>query len=116
MILSMLLPDSIVVKLLYLLLPVLVVISSKFASLTILTVLEINVLRNLLASLTSFVAWSAAVVLASKKLEFNIDYSVLPVYYFIYSPLWTTICVLAFAKVVMYRAVDREIKPKDWKV
>ena len=116
MILCMLLPDSIVVKLLYLLLPVLVVMSSKFASFTILTVLEITVLRNLMASLTSFAAWSAAVVLASKKLEFRIDCSVLPIYYFIYSPLWTTICILAFVKVALYKVADREIELKDWKV
>ncbi len=116
MILSMLLPDNIVIKFFYLLLPLLVFISPKLASIVIMAIYEINAVRNLLILLASFVAWAVVMIALSKKFDYEIEAKVLPIYYFFYSPLWTFVSIITFAKVLVYKRLGKEIKLDDWKV
>ncbi len=115
-IISALLPESIVVKLAYLLLPAIAVVSSKLASVAILAVFELNLIRNLLVSIASFAAWSGFVAFSSRRFNFKIDYRVLPIYYFVYSPFWTFVCFISFIRVLFGRIMGKKVVPPDWKV
>ncbi len=116
MVLSMLLPDNIVIKFLYFLLPFLVFVSPKLASIVIMAVYEINAVRNLLILLASFFIWTLVMVILSRKLDYEIDVKVLPIYYFFYSPMWTFVSIITLAKVAIYRKLGKEIKLDNWKV
>ncbi len=113
---SLLFTESHITKLLYLILPFLALLSPKIASVTILAFYEIENLRNLIAGLASFTAWSVIILFASKSLDYRIDLKVLPIYYFIYSPLWTIICLLSLLRVVFAKIRGRKIELKDWVV
>ncbi len=73
-------------------------------------------LRNLVAGVASFIAWSALILRASKSLDYRVDVKVLPIYYFIYSPLWTMVCIISLLRVVFAKAAGRKIELKDWVV
>ncbi len=113
-ILSLLLPDSLILKLLYLLIPFMVFLSPKLLSLAMLMLFEIHTLKNLLVILLSFVIWSVTVTFLAKRFEYRIDCRLLPLYYFIYSPLWTMICITSFFKVLILKLLKKEIKVKRW--
>ncbi len=112
--LSLLLPDSLILKLLYFLLPLMVFLSPKLLSLTMLMLFEIHTIKNLLAILLSFIIWSSTMMFLARKLRYRIDYKLLPLYYFVYSPLWTMICITSFFRVLILKLFKKEIKVKHW--
>ncbi|MET1125050.1 MAG: glycosyltransferase family 2 protein [Archaeoglobaceae archaeon] len=112
---ALVLPDTIVLKLLYILLPLLLLISPKFAPFALLTVFELHVLKNFIAVLAAFAIWSCVIALCSIKTSFKIDFRLLPLYFFFYSPLWTMICVAALLKVSVYKLLGRKMEVEDWK-
>ncbi|WP_456329832.1 glycosyltransferase [Archaeoglobus sp.] len=116
LIVSLFFTEGYIAKLLYLILPFLALLSPKLASVTILAVYEMENIRNLIAGLASFLAWSIVILFASKMLDYKIDLKVLPVYYFIYSPLWTIICLVSLLRVVFAKIRGGKIELKDWVV
>lgn len=113
---SLMLPDSYIFKILYLLLPLFALISPKLASIAILALYEVGSIKNIIAALLSFAAWSATLILFSKKMKYKIDYRLLPIYYFFYSPLWTIICFISFIRVLIYKIAGKEIMIDGWKI
>ncbi len=113
---SLLLPESYLFKTLYLILPFIAILSPKLASLAILVLYEVGNIKNILAAFVSFSAWSGLIILFSSKMNYKIDYRLLPVYYFLYSPLWTIICFISFFRVLIYKIIGKEIRIKGWKV
>lgn len=113
---SLILPESYFAKFLYLFLPFIALVSPKLASMAILAVYEMETIRNFLAAILSFFAWSSFVVCLSKKLDYRIELKLLPVYYFIYSPLWAIICFVSLVKVVVIKAAGRKLEVRDWVV
>ena len=114
--LSMFLPNSVILKLLYFLIPLLVFISPKLLSLAMLMLFEIHTIRNILIVFLSFLLWSTTIVLLSKYYDYKIDFKLLPIYYFIYSPLWAIVCVVSFFRVLIFRLSGKRIDVKGWKV
>ncbi len=116
MLVSFLLPENYFTKFLYLVLPLLAILSPKLASLAILTLYELDTLRNLVAMGISFLAWSGIVLIFSKKIDFKIDVRVLPLYYFVYSPLWSAICLISFLRVLYCKIRGKRIEVNGWKL
>lgn len=85
--LGLILPDSVILKILNIILPFMFFIPSKFVSLALLAIFEIHVIRNLIAILTSFFIWALAMIALSKKTKYKIELKLLPLYYFVYLPL-----------------------------
>ncbi len=107
-------PDSIILKALSLILPFMFFVHFKFLSLLLLSIFELHVMRNLIAMITSFIIWALVMVALSKKTNYSIELKLLPLYYFIYNPLWTMICIVALAKALTFRLIGRELKVKGW--
>ncbi len=117
LLLSALLPDCLILKLLYLLIPLLVFVSPKFLYLAMLMLFEIHTLKNMLAVLTSFLLWSLTILILARKFRYEIDAKLLPAYYFLYSPLWTMICIVSFFRVLVFKSVlKKDLKVKNWVV
>ncbi|RLI74798.1 glycosyltransferase family 2 protein [Archaeoglobales archaeon] len=116
LILGLVLPDSVIFKALYFILPFMLFIPSKFVSLALLTVFEMHTLKNLFVIAISFIVWALAMFVPSKKNRYGIEFKLLPLYYFIYSPLWTMLCIVALAKVSVLRLMDKDLKVKGWVV
>ena len=108
------LPDSVILKALSLILPFMFFVHFKVVSLLLLSIFELHVIRNLIAMLTSFIIWALAVIVLSKKTNYSIELKLLPLYYFIYNPLWTMLCIVALAKASVFRLIGRELKVKGW--
>lgn len=115
-VLSMLLPDSLILKLLYFLIPLMVFLSPKLLSLAMLMLFEIHTLRNILIVFLSFLLWSITIVALSKYYDYRVDFKLLPIYYFFYSPLWAIICVVSFFRVLCFRFLRKRMDVKGWKV
>ncbi len=113
---SLALPDSLILKALYFLLPLLLFVPHKFLSFVMLAIFEIHVIKNLIAILTSFLIWAGIILTFSKKVDYRIEYKLLPIYFFFYSPLWVMLCITAFFKVLFYRATGKKLKVKNWVV
>lgn len=114
--LAMLLPDSIAIKILYFLLPLLLSLPVKAVAIFMLLVFEFHLLRNILAMLLSFAIWFLFVVLMAKKYRFALDFKILPVYYFLYSPLWTMVNVAMLFRYLVLRLVGKDVSTEGWKV
>lgn len=111
---SLLLPDSLILKMLYLLIPLMVFLSPKLLSLAMLMLFEIHTLKNILVILLSFAVWSTTVIVLSKRFKYDIDRKLLPLYYFVYSPLWTMICITSFFRVLILKLLKKEVRAKKW--
>ncbi|WP_456478003.1 glycosyltransferase [Geoglobus ahangari] len=114
--LAMFLPDSIAIKLLYFLLPLLLSLPVKAVAIFMLLVFEFHLLRNILAMVVSFVLWVMFVALVARKYGFRLDTGILPVYYFLYSPLWTMVNVAMLFRYLILRLVGKEVSAEGWKV
>jgi len=114
--LGLALPNSLVLKILYFILPFVFFLPSKLVSLILLTVFELHTLKNLFVIAISFSIWALVVLSLSKKTNYRIEIKLLPIYYFFYSPLWTMLCVVSLAKVMVYRLLGKELKVRRWAV
>lgn len=110
------LPDSVILKVLNLILPFMFFVNFKLVSLLLLSVFELHVMRNVIAMLVSFIVWALTVITLSKKTNYEIEFKLLPLYYFLYNPLWTMICIVAFAKTSVFRLIGRELRVRGWVV
>ena len=110
------LPDSVILKVLNLILPFMFFVNFKLVSLLLLSVFELHVMRNVIAMLVSFIVWALTVIVLSKKTNYEIEFKLLPLYYFLYNPLWTMICIVAFAKASVFRLIGRELRVRGWVV
>ncbi|AIY89329.1 glycosyltransferase [Geoglobus acetivorans] len=116
LILGIAIPDGVMFKLLFFILPSFGVISGKMSVLVLYLLYGYHVLRNLILILLTFSVWAALMIVLSKVTGFRIDFRYLPVYYFIYSPMWMSIAIIALARQVLYRIVKRKITLSGWKV
>jgi cellulose synthase/poly-beta-1,6-N-acetylglucosamine synthase-like glycosyltransferase len=107
--------DRYALKLLYLILPFLS-LPPKLLSILMLSVFEFHTATNLFSILISFSIWSTTIIILSKKTHSSIDLSLLPIYYFFYSPLWTMLCLIAVARVFVTKLKGNSINLKDWVV
>ncbi len=110
------LPDSVILKVLNLILPFMFFVNFKLVSLLLLSVFELHVVRNVIAMLVSFIVWTLTVIVLSKKKNYEIEFKLLPLYYFLYNPLWTMICIVALAKASVFRLIGRELRVRGWVV
>ncbi len=116
MLVSLLLPESYFTKILYLVLPFLTILSPKLASIAILALYELDTLRNLVAIAVSSLVWSGILIAFSRKLSFHIDIKLLPLYYFVYSPLWSAICFVSLLRVAYRKLRGKGMEVSDWKL
>ena len=114
LILGLILPDTLVLKILYFILPFIPHISLKIISLALLTVFVFHTLKNLLIIFLSFVIWSIVMIFFSDKTKYKIDYKLLPLYYFFYSPLWTMLCIVSLARVFVNRLRGKSLDVEGW--
>jgi cellulose synthase/poly-beta-1,6-N-acetylglucosamine synthase-like glycosyltransferase len=114
--LNMVLPDGIILKLLYFILPLLLFIPSKILCFVLLAIFGLHILKNLVVILVSFLIWAVTIAILSKIEKYKIDFKFLSVYYFVYSPLWTILCIIALVRVAVHRLIGGEIKVKGWKI
>ena len=114
LVLGFTLPDSVILKALSLILPFMFFVHFKIVSLLLLSIFELHVIRNLIAMFTSFIIWALTVIVLSKKTDYSFELKLLPIYYFIYNPLWTMLCIVALAKVSVSRLTGRELKVEGW--
>jgi len=110
------LPDSVILKVLNLILPFMFFVNFKLVSLLLLSVFELHVMRNVIAMLVSFIVWALTVIVLSKKTNYEIEFKLLPLYYFLYNPLWTMICMVALAKTSVFRLIGKELRVRGWVV
>lgn len=114
LVLGFALPDSVILKVLSLILPFMFFVHFKIVSLLLLSIFEIHVIRNLIAMFISFIIWALTVIVLSKKTNYSIELKLLPIYYFIYNPLWTMLCIVALAKASVFRLRGKKLKVKGW--
>jgi len=114
---SMILPDYIIYKLISLLLSFLVFILPVGIISPVLFTFSfgIVILKTALLTFITFIIWSAIILIGYKKLRWNkIKWYDLPIYYFIYSIIWLLMSYLFFIKVGIARIRKKEIKLEDW--
>jgi len=116
LIINFLLPDNLNLKILYFSLLPMSFIPHKLLVVALLIIFEWHILRNIVASLLSFTAWAIVVTYLSKKIKYEIETRYLPLYFFVYSPLWMTVCSISLVKVLIFKMLGREVRIKDWVV
>ncbi len=116
LLINLMLPDSLFLKALYFLMAVTGLISGKAVAIAMYLIYSYHLLRNVTAGLITFVIWTVFMVTLSKITRYSIDYKYLPVYYFIYSPIWMFVAVIALVKYIFYRMSGKTIKVGNWKV
>ncbi|AEA47311.1 glycosyltransferase [Archaeoglobus veneficus] len=113
-IVNMFISDDILTKLLYLILPVMLFLPPKVLALLMFALFQKHLLQNLLAALTAFLVWVTIEVILALKMKWKIDFKLLPVFYFFYSPLWMMLCLTAFFRVGIARFRGRSVEVRDW--
>lgn len=108
--------DNILIKLLYLLLPFIVFIPSKLTSLILVIIYSTRFTKNMLTLSLAFIVWMTIIHILAKKFEYKIDFWILPIYYFIYSPFWMMLCMVCLIRVLLARKIGRKIEVKEWVV
>jgi cellulose synthase/poly-beta-1,6-N-acetylglucosamine synthase-like glycosyltransferase len=111
---GLLLQDGLILKLMYVILPFLLFLPSKLLSFLLLAVFGLHLLKNLIVITVSFLLWALVLAIFSMKTKYRIEFRLLPVYYLIYSPLWTMLCIIALVRVLSYRIMRKEVKVKNW--
>lgn len=113
LIINMILPSSIFLKAMYLL-SLLPSIPSNVLAAVLFILYQGHILKNFVAVFLSFLIWAFAIVVISQKTAWRIDYKLLPIYYFIYSPFWMMFCLIALIRVTTARLMGKEIRVKGW--
>ncbi|AGK62019.1 Glycosyltransferase, probably involved in cell wall biogenesis [Archaeoglobus sulfaticallidus PM70-1] len=114
--LDLILPDYLLLKAMYLILPPIHHLPVNIVSLTLLAIFSMLSFRNLVASLTSFAVWALAMILLSLTTNYRIEFRLLPIYYFFYSPLWAMICFVTLLRAISWKVLGWEIELRDWVV
>lgn len=113
---NFLLPASIFFKLLYFILPFMLFLPNQLVVALLLAVFEWQVTKNLLTIIGPFFVWMVIVFLLSKKVSYQLKARYLPIYFFVYSPLWTAICAVSVVKVAVYKWRGRQLTVENWPV
>ncbi len=113
---NFLLPASIFLKLLYFILPFMLFLPNQVVVALLLAVFEWQVTKNLLTIIGPFFVWLFIVFLLSKKINYQLKARYLPIYFFVYSPLWTAICAVSVVKVAIYKWRGKQLAVKNWPV
>jgi cellulose synthase/poly-beta-1,6-N-acetylglucosamine synthase-like glycosyltransferase len=116
---AMVLPDYIVYKVISLVLSFLVFVLPVSIVSPLLFTFSFGIVMAKVAFLTfiTFVIWSTIILFGYKKLRWgNIKLYNLPIYYFIYSPIWLFTSYLCFIKVCIARIRKKEIRLEEWKI
>ncbi len=108
--------DNIILKILSLILPFLFFLNFKAISLLLLFLFEVHIIKYVIVTLIAFIVWASIEIFLSKRYKYNVDFKLLPIYYFVYVPLWTMISIVAIAKVLIYRILGKELNVKNWVV
>ena len=115
-ILNFSLSDNLIIKILSIILPFLFFLNFKAISLLLLFLFEVHIIKHVIVALIAFIVWASIEIFLSKKYKYKIDFKLLPIYYFVYVPLWTMISIVALAKVLIYRILGKKLKVKNWVV
>lgn len=113
---NFLLPASIFLKLLYVVLPFMLFLPNQVVVALLLAVFEWQVTKNLLTITGPFFVWLVIMFILSKKINYDLKARYLPIYFFVYSPLWTAICAVSVAKVAVYKWRGKELTVENWPV
>ncbi|MFO7967714.1 MAG: glycosyltransferase family 2 protein [Archaeoglobaceae archaeon] len=113
---NFLLPASIFLKLLYFILPFMLFLPNQVVVALLLAVFEWQATKNLLTIIGPFFVWLIIMLLLSKKIDYHFKARYLPIYFFVYSPLWTAICAVSVVKVAVYKWRGKELAVKNWPV
>jgi len=116
MLVNLLVQDNIVLTVLYLLFPFMLFLPHKLLVLFLLAVFEYHLIKNILAILIPFLFWMVIMFILSKKVNYRLEYRYLPIYFFIYSPMWTLVCLTSVIKVFVYRMFGKRPKVRGWVV
>ncbi len=114
LLISFSIPDNYISKALFLLIPLW--LPSKIATGLLFILYQKHVLQNIIAALVSFSAWMAVEVLIAKMTGWKVSLKILPLYYFVYSPLWMMLCFTALVRVLIARISGKKVGIRDWSV
>ncbi len=116
LVINMILPDSLLLKILYFLMVPFGSVSGKAVVILMYILYGYHVVKNMLAGLITFAIWAALMAVLSRLTRYSIDLRYLPVYYFIYSPLWMFVALAALAKYLLFRMLGKNVRVSNWKV
>ncbi len=105
---------SILTKIVYFLLPAILILPQKILFFVLFFLFQERMLKNAVVGLITFALWLICEVLVSVKLKWRISYSLLPAFYFIYSPAWMLISLVALLRVAIIKASGKKVRVKNW--
>ncbi len=116
LVINMILPDSLLLKILYFLMVPFGFVSGKVIVILMYLLYGYHLLKNILAGLITFAIWASLMATLSKLTDYSIDLKYLPVYYFIYSPVWMFVALAALVKYLIFRMLGKTVRISNWKV
>ncbi len=116
LLINLALPDSLLLKALYLLIIPFGLLSGKAMLIAMYLLYGYHILKNIIVALLTFSIWAIFMIILSKITNYSIDFRYLPVYYFIYSPMWMFVAIIALSKYLFYRLMGFDFTPNNWKV
>jgi cellulose synthase/poly-beta-1,6-N-acetylglucosamine synthase-like glycosyltransferase len=120
LIINLILPDNLGLKLAYLLVPLIYFLPTTFSTVILIAIHHLYSLQNFVQLVFTFLAWCIFMALAAKKLRWGVNLTMLlimlPLYFLVYSPLWTMLSLTTFLRVLVMRLIGRRYVPEDWAV
>ncbi len=105
---------NLLTKIVYFLLPLIVVFPQKVLLLILFILFQERLLKNLVVSFLAFLAWLVVEIAVSLKLRWKISYSLLPAFYFFYSPIWMFISFVALIRVLTFKLMGKKVRVRNW--
>jgi len=113
-ILNNLITGNILVKIIYLLLPIIIILPQKLLLIILFILFQERLLKNIVVGITTFIVWMLIEIFVSVKLKWKISYLLLPIFYFFYSPIWMLISFVALLRVLVLKLSGKKVKVKNW--
>ncbi len=92
------------------------ILPSKLALSILMALWSYLILESFLSSFITFLIWAIIVIFLSQKLYHRIDAKLLPIYFFLYSPLWMLLCSYALVRYVYAYIRGETIEVENWVV
>ncbi len=109
-----LMSGSILTKIIYFILPLILALPPKILFFVLFLLFQERMLKNAIVGIVTFIVWVAVEVFTARKLKWSINYALLPVFYFFYSPAWLIISFVALIRVSILKIARKSVKVSNW--
>ncbi len=109
-----LIKGDILTKIVYFILPAILVLPQKILFLVLFLLFQERMLKNAVVGIVTFAVWLVCEIAVSLKLNWKISYLLLPAFYFLYSPAWLLISLVALLRVAVMKASGKKVRVRDW--